>query len=93
MEPSPLLPNEGGDHTEVGRPETWKPGALEVPYAWPPYKQKTMRVSAIGCTTYQVTGLPNPIAVFQRPANDKTQTQYAQAGGFSISCRQRRKVL
>ncbi|WP_223519578.1 hypothetical protein [Pseudomonas sp. GL-B-19] len=38
-------------------------------------------------------GLPNPIAVIQRHGNDKTRTIDAQAGGFWLSRRQRRKVL
>jgi hypothetical protein len=32
-------------------------------------------------------GLPNPIAVFQRHGNDKTQAIDAQAGGFWLSRR------
>jgi hypothetical protein len=38
-------------------------------------------------------GLPNPVTDIQRHGNDKTLTIDAQAGGFWLSRRQRRKVL
>ncbi|PAU57611.1 hypothetical protein BZL43_14265 [Pseudomonas sp. PICF141] len=81
----------GGGHTQVGRPVIWQPGAPKGALRMATIKTEDKKIPVLGCAMRQKTGLPNPIAVFQRQANDRVRPQGAQAGGFWRSRRQRRK--
>ena len=76
---------KGGGHAQVGRPGVRIRRALGRP-AHDHHKFETKKFRQWwSCTSN--TGLPNPIAVFQRPTDDRTRDLDAQAGGFWLSRR------
>ncbi len=75
----------GGSHTQVADRDsrTGRPEGLPRTAAIKP--EDVVRPEIAGCETRSL--------IRQRPGNDKTQPQGAQAGGFWLMRRQRRKAL